>query len=99
MLTGTAEATEHRKLLERRNRFLVSRRWKEDRFGLCLQHVKSLQIELRVHREGHRIHINGVAGKKFFPCQLEAKMFVFELIQSGTALEFAKKHPQRRGHS
>ena len=91
ILTGTTEATEHRKLLERKNRFLSSKRWKKAPLGMFLKQGKSLQIEIRADGDKCRIHINGVQGVKTFSSEMEAKAFVFELIQSGKAIEFANR--------
>lgn len=98
-LTGTSEATEHKKLFERKNRFFDSTRWKKSPLGLYLKQGEFLWIEIRNENSGYRIHINGVRGSKTYSSELVAKYFVFEFIQSGKANEFAKKHPKERGYS
>jgi len=92
-LTGTSEATEHRNLLERKNRFLTSKRWRKAPFGLYLKQGKLLRIEIRNEDAEYRIHINGVRGVKIFPSETAAKDFIFELIQCGKANKFARHHP------
>ena len=98
-LTGTSEATEHRKLLERKNRFLASKRWRLAPFGLYLKQGKLLRIEIRTENAEYRIHINGVRGVKTYPSELAAKAFIFELIQNGEANKFASRHPQENGYA
>lgn len=95
-LTGTTEATEHRKLLDRKTRFLKSKRWKKTPLGLCLEQGKLLKIEINRESGEHRIHMNGVRGEKTFTSEMAAKTFVFELIQNGKANDFAMRHPREQ---
>lgn len=95
-LTGTTEATEHRKLLERKKRFLCSKRWKKSPSGLRFEQGKLLKIEICREDVEFRIHMNGVRGGKTFASEIIAKSFIFELIQSGKAKDFAKRHPWKK---
>lgn len=93
-LTGTAEATEYRKRLDRLKRFTKSKRWKNSPFGLYLKQAHYLEIEIRPdENKSQRIYINKVKGKKVFKSIEEAKSFVFIMIENGDAKTFALNHP------
>lgn len=98
-LTGTTEATEHRKMLDRRKRFVTSKRWKRTPLGLLLKQGRALVIEIRRENDLYRICMNGVRGGKTFPSETAAKAFSFELIENGEAQNFAKRHPRREEHA
>lgn len=93
-LTGTTEATEHRKMLDRRKRFLYSKRWKLTSLGLLLQQGRALKIEIRPDDNSFRIYMNGVRGGRTFNTEEAAKAFPFELIENGEAQKFAMRHPR-----
>lgn len=94
-LTGTSDATEHRKLLERKKRFISSKRWKLSPLGRRIKQGRFLEIEIQ-HKDGeYRIHMNGIGGLKTFNSELAAKELAFELIECGKAQTFAVKHPKR----
>jgi hypothetical protein len=92
-LTGTTEATEYRKRLERRKRFISSKRWKRSPKGLLLKEGHSLRIRIAREQRTYRIYVNGVRGNRTFASEESAKSFVFDFIQNGKASDFAKKHP------
>jgi len=92
-LTGTTEATEYRKLLGRRKRFIVSKRWRNSPVGLHIKQGRSLEIEIRLNGQEFRIYMNGIQGNKTFVSETLAKAFVFDIIESGKAQDFAKRHP------
>lgn len=92
-LTGTTEATEYRKRLERRKRFISSKRWKYSPIGLCIKQGRSLEIEIRTDGRGFRIYMNSIRGNKIFESENSAKAFVFDMIEKGKAHAFAKRHP------
>lgn len=98
-LTDTTEATEYRKMLDRRKRFVSSKRWKQAPFGLCLQQGRALEIEILREKNVYRIHMNGVRGSKSFNSESDAKVFAFEIIENGKAQEFAGRHPRKSGHA
>ncbi len=96
-LTGTTEATAYRKLLDRKKRFLSSSRWYKSSLGECIKYGKALEIEIQEDSGEFKIYMNGISGKKRFSSCFSAKEFAFELIQNGTAKEFAKRHPLNKG--
>lgn len=98
-LTGTTEATEHRKMLGRRKRFLSSKRWKHTPLGLLLEQGRALKIEIRRDNDSYRIYMNGVRGGKTFNSEAAAKAFSFELIENGEAQKFAMRHPRREDYA
>lgn len=95
-LTGTTEATEYRKLLERRKRFVSSKRWQQAPLGVHLQQGRALEIEIRREGSAYRIHMNGVQGGKLFSSESDAKQFAFELVENGKAQQFAGRHPKKQ---
>lgn len=94
-LTGTTEATDHRKHLDRKKRFLSSSRWKKGRVGQWIEQGKALLIEIRPDGVAFRISMNGVKGLNSFDSLLAAKEHVFRLISSGEAKKFSKRHPRK----
>lgn len=94
-LTGTTEASEHRKTLERQKRFIHSKRWQADPAGCCfLKQKKDLIIDILEDAEKYRIRMNGINGKKVFKTITAAKIFVFQSLETGAAQNFADRHTQ-----
>lgn len=91
-LTDTAEASEHldayKKRAERVKRFVSSPRWKTRPSGDLA--IKQGGIAVAVRRAGSafRIVMEGVTGKVEYATLIDAKMRVFESIDSGEAAMF-----------
>lgn len=94
-LTGTTVATEHRRGLERRRRFICSKRWKPCPTGLSIKHRKWLEVRIERDNGAFRVYMNNVAGNKRFKTENSAKGFVFDVIETGDARKFAVNHPLR----
>jgi hypothetical protein len=101
-LTSTTFATEemasHRRLVDRRKRFVSSRRWHTDKFGLF--HITHQKIRLCVVPDGsnYRLRMNSVLGKLKFESLLEAKIRAFDLIESGAISDYLKRKEGRKAH-
>ena len=98
-LTGTTEATEFRKRLERRKRFFSSKCWKNTPLGLQIAKTRTLKIEIRLDRQEFRIYMNGIKGNKTFKSERLAMEFAFDLIENGNAQSFANRHPLPKIHT
>lgn len=87
-LTGTDEATQFRKNLDRqrdrKKRFLCSKRWRLTKWGWVIRQGQR-KIEIISDRDKFRIYIDDVKGKKLFESIEQAKGFAFELIENGKA--------------
>lgn len=92
-LTGTTEATESRKLLDRKKRFLSPKLWDRTATGIQTIKNRSTKIEIRPDGENFRIYINGRKGRRSFSFEKSAMEFAFDLFQKGKIQEFAKKYP------
>ncbi len=86
-LTGTKEASEKRKYEERRNRFIKSKRWQHDGSFYSIKQ-RGFKINITKTAKGYIIEINNIRGKKFYSTLDEAKLRVFEFIESGEADKF-----------
>ena len=92
-LTGTNEATQHRKLLNRKKRFIESSRWKYTLRGILIKPYNYLVVEVIKDENNYKIHMNYVKGKKAFATEIDAKEFVFDQIENGKAKKFALNNP------
>ncbi|WP_156500154.1 HNH endonuclease [Ectothiorhodospira sp. BSL-9] len=95
-LTGTSVATNYRKMLGRRKRFINSKRWRCTPNGMLIQQGRFLEIEIRQKSGAYIIYINSVGGKKLFNSESSAKEHVFDIIESGDASKFACRHPLQK---
>lgn len=90
-LTGTNEATQYRKNLDRQRdrkiRFLSSKRWKLSKWGWVIRQGKR-KIEIVRAGDKYRIYIDDVKGKRLFESIEFAKNFAFDLIENGKAEEY-----------
>lgn len=93
-LTGTEQASDHRELLKRKDRFVASPRWSINQ-GVHSIRQKLMAIEIRPVAGAFRICINGRVGKKTFASADEAKRFVFDVIESGKAEAYLQKKRNR----
>ena len=80
-----------RRLLDRRKRFVSSRRWSTDRAGI--QRIQQDDFNLRVIPFDGRfkLKVNDTVGRLTFPSPLEAKVQAFDLLASGKLAEFFLK--------
>lgn len=86
-LTGTQTASKIRKFQERKKRFLSSSRWIQEE-GYITITQKGLRIRIGAVVGGYRLEIHGKMGKEIYDTEEDAKMKVFEFIDSGQANEF-----------
>jgi hypothetical protein len=83
-LTETKQATEAKKLLNRRLTFCDSRRWQETAKGNWLYNGRGLEIQLRQQKEtDFVVDVNGHKGKKSYKSVEEAKNRLFNLKNTG----------------
>ncbi|MGE0256981.1 MAG: hypothetical protein AB7N54_20335 [Alphaproteobacteria bacterium] len=91
-LTESAQASEHLKRYTRRadrmKRFVSSPRWKTKPSGELA--IKQAGIAVAIGEVGgtFKIVMNGTAGKAVYPTLLDAKVRVFEFIDTGMAAQF-----------
>ncbi len=89
-LTGTSQASDYRKLLERKERFLSSPKWKYSPFGIGMK-KRGKVIEIREENKKFQICINKTLGKRRFSNLNDAKSLVFDLIENGEINKFLMK--------
>jgi ribosomal protein S27AE len=90
-LTGTPVASEHRKYLDRRKRFVASPRWKFDyRQELSIEQNK-ISVSLVLSAGTYRLRVYGKLGKKVFANEVDAKAAAFDLLESGTLGAWVKR--------
>ena len=81
---------------DRRKRFVSSPRWAiNHRNNYQIKH-KSFYIEIIGQDEEFKIHINCKTGRMSFPSLLEAKIKVFDVIESGELKNYYLKKAQRQ---
>jgi|GEM_PF-3072375 len=94
-LTGSLEASEHldgyKKRADKVKRFVSSPRWKLRGPGELKIKQDGIYVVIRPNGEGFKVSMEGVTGKADFPTLLDAKMRVFEIIESGEAAQFLAK--------
>lgn len=91
-LTGTADASEHldayKKRAERLKRFVSSPRWKAIASDVLAIKQSKIKICIVKSGSGFAIVMDGAKGKANFNSVLDAKMRVFEVIDTGEAAKF-----------
>lgn len=102
-LTGTTLASEHHekyiKMLERRKRFVSSKRWKRSARGGCWIVQENLRVFIVPRGDKYRITMDNVEGKVDYFSLVDAKMKVFDFIETGEARAFfAKRGARERRH-
>lgn len=75
----------------RKKRFISSTRWTETLGRPCIKQ-KNIDIQILRAEGGFKIQMNGHCGKKVFETAEGAKEATFEVIESGEAENFLKKH-------
>jgi hypothetical protein len=99
-LTCTQAASSHmesiRRLNDRRKRFVSSIRWKVGDDGDLF--IKQRRTRLDIVRAGpdFQIRVNGIQGRLTFQSALDAKMKVFDLIESGVLTHYLKDRTTQR---
>lgn len=94
-LTGTQEATEYRRLLGRRRRFVASSRWTNDGDRHAIKHG-GLKVAIVPQASGFRLVLDDVLGKNEYESVQHAKEFAFDLIESGQAAEYMEQRKRRK---
>lgn len=91
-LTGSLEASEHleahKKQADRKKRFVSSPRWKTKPFGELAIKQTGIAVAIVKVGEAFKIIMDGATGKTEYASLLDAKMRVFESIDSGEAAKF-----------
>lgn len=104
-LTETTTASEFHdariKQLQRRKRFVSSRRWKKSACGGVWIKQEGLTVEILPSDRAFRIRMAEVMGKADYDTLLDAKMKVFDFIESGEATAFfrARRERARQRHA
>ncbi len=87
-LTETQEATDKRKYIERKNRFLNPSNWKSPSSGIFEKKRKNLSIRLLAEHGGNFIEVNGKHGSKSFASFDDAKIYLFDKIENGAISKY-----------
>lgn len=89
-LTESEEATQWRRHIERKKRFLISKSWNfVPKQGSCIT-KDGIHIQIQNAENKFRIIADGIQGKKRFTSELEAKISVFELLENNKIQIFLK---------
>lgn len=98
-LTGSLEASEHldgyKKRADKVKRFVSSPRWKPRGPGELKIKQEGIYVVIKPNGAGFKVSMDGVTGKADFATLLDAKMRVFETIESGEAAQFLAKRDAR----
>ncbi len=98
-LTGTAQASEHHnkyiRKIDTRKRFVGSKRWKIFENGDIQISQKGIRVQIVAIEQKFIIVMNTVKGKELFDTVLDAKMRVFDLIDTGEAERFLSRRRER----
>ena len=94
-LTGTNTASSLRRLQDRKNKFINSKRWKQVDQNY---QIKQKKVDVLIYKEagGYKLSMNQVNGKMRFQSLVDAKEKVFDFIDSGEAEEFFKCRKSRK---
>lgn len=98
-LTGTTDASEHHerytKVIDMRKRFVGSKRWKPLPNGdLCIRQ-KGIEVSIRACGEKFIVLMNDAMGKAEYDTILDAKIRVFDSINSGEAAAYLARRTRR----
>jgi len=83
-LTGTLEASEHRRFHSRLSRFIASIRWSNTGHTTSIRQ-KGIELDIVETHAQFQILMNGRRGKKVFSSLTEAKNFAYKVIENGKA--------------
>lgn len=99
-LTMTTEASEHHdayvKRVEMRDRFIESPRWRGDHSGMLSIQRKGIVGFIAPMGQKFRIGIALTVGKIDYDSLFDAKIGLFDLIESGKAAEFLARRRQKQ---
>lgn len=91
-LTGSADASEHldayKKRADRVKRFVSSPRWKAKASGALVIKQAGIAVTIIKAADAFKIVMDGATGKTEYATLLDAKMRVFETIDTGEATKF-----------
>ena len=90
-LTGSTIATDTRRLIEKRKRFVSSVRWRTDSTGTETIVLFGKVIGIVTEDAVCRINANGRVGKIEFQSKIGAKLKIFDLMKSGELRDFLRK--------
>ena len=82
-LTSSHEASEHRRFLERLQRFIDSPRWKPVGDGGLRIVQKRMAIVIQPIDQGFCVVVDDNVGKLSFPATVDAKRFILENVENG----------------
>lgn len=98
-LTSTDTATEfmedRRRRADKKKRFVQSPRWSVSKNGVHRITQNTIEVEIRRESAGFRLKVAGVRGQRLYEELLEAKVRVFDFIESGKAEEFIAKRKDK----
>ena len=95
-LTGTEEASEHRRYLGRLKRFVESSRWKADGSGGLRIVQKTLEIVIQPVEGQFRLVVEGHEGKLRFQSIVAAKSFALNSLEDGALEAFVNRYGKKR---
>ena len=90
-ITGTPEASEHRKHLERRKRFISSSRWHQTGEQRWTINQDQIPITCLFNGSHYQLEIQGKRGNLSFNSANEARATAFDLIHSGKLKEWVER--------
>ena len=91
-LTRSTEATDRQRFLERRSRFVKSKKWSH--VDVATESIKQGKIEaaiVKLDQNGFHLEINGTAGQQSYKTAEDAKKLLFENICNGKIATFFEK--------
>lgn len=98
-LTGTTDASEHHehhtKIIDMRKRFVGSKRWKPLPNGDLYIRQKGIEVSIRVCGEKFIVLMDNAMGKSEYDTILDAKIRVFDSINSGEAVAYLARRRRR----
>lgn len=89
-LTESEEATQWRRYIEKRKRFLSSKSWKKQADQTCVIKRDGIHIKIQKTISYFRIIANGICGKQRFENELDAKIAVFNLLEKRLIQNYLK---------
>jgi len=99
-LTGTTEASEYHdrymKTVDMRKRFVGSKRWKPLPNGDIHIRQKGIEVSIRATGEKFVILMDNAVGKAEYDSVFDAKIKVFDSINSGEAAQYLARRRQRQ---
>jgi hypothetical protein len=99
-LTSTTEASQHHqrhlKTVDKRKRFINSKRWKTLPNGTVCIRQKGIEVLIQRVEDRHVVQMDDAIGKATFDTPLDAKIKVFDLIESGEASAYLARRRQRQ---